>query len=116
MTDAELTAGRLPAPPEHLTEPAAAFWRDVVTEYELDAHNLKRLEAACDSYDRMCAARRAVLEAGMVFEDRFGQVKPSPAIAIERDARLALLRALRELGLDIPVPEGRPPRRGGQRW
>ena len=116
MADTQLTAGKLPAAPRHLTEPAASFWRDIVTEYELDAHGLKRLEAAADAYDRMCAARRIVLEHGLVLEDRWGQMKPSPAIAIERDSRLAMLRAIRELGLDVPVPESRPVRHGGQRW
>ncbi len=42
--------------------------------------------------------------------DRFGQLKQNPATIIERDAKMAMLRALRALGLDIvqPGPVGRP--------
>jgi hypothetical protein len=46
--------------------------------------------------------------------DRYGRTKAHPLIAVERDARAALHRAMRELNLDLeplrPGP-GRPPGR-----
>jgi P27 family predicted phage terminase small subunit len=99
-------------PPEHLSPDAQTFWRTVVTDYDLEPWHTKILQAACEAYDRMCEAREIVAHDGPVYRDRFGAPRRHPAVAVEQDARLAMLRALRELDLDgSAVPESRPPRR-----
>ena len=61
----------------------------------------------------MQQARELIEAEGLIVEDRFGQKKAHPAVAIERDAKASFLRCIRELGLDIepPGPIGRPPGR-----
>ena len=88
-------------PPAHLKAAGKALWRGIQTDWELDsAHDLIRLAAACEAADRMTEAREAVDRDGAYVSGRFGP-KPHPGIAVERDARIALLRALRELGVDV---------------
>jgi phage terminase small subunit len=65
----------------------------------------------CEALDRGEEARNAVKSDGTYLRDRFGQLKPHPALAVERDARVAVARLARELNLEPPAPEARPPRR-----
>ena len=108
--------GCLPKCPEHLSGAPARLWADTVAAYDLEPHQLALLGAACDAQARMIHARDLVLEVGPIMLDGKGTPKAHPAVAIERDSRLAMARLLRELGLDVPVPDSRPPRRGGQSW
>ena len=99
-------------PPKYLRRPGRDLWRAVLRSFDLpDPHDLARLAAACEARDR-CAEARAVLdESGLIYTDRFDQPKPRPEVAIERDSRMAMLRALRELGLDSAelIESRRPP-------
>jgi phage terminase small subunit len=72
-----------------------------VRDYQLDEHHLAVLGEACQAMDRIVQAREAIAEEGAVVADRFGQLKPSPWVIIERDNRLSLIRAVRDLGLDV---------------
>ncbi|MEJ7714176.1 MAG: hypothetical protein WKF40_00095 [Thermoleophilaceae bacterium] len=58
----------------------------------------------------------ALAQHGTTYTDRFGQPRARPEVNIERDARIAFARLLRELDLDgEPAPDPRPPRAGTAR-
>lgn len=102
-----------PKPPRHLSRSSRALWRRLVADYALEreSHMLEILRLGCEALDRAADARDAVARHGAVYLDRFGAPRPRPEVAIERDARLAALRAFRELMLD-DADEARPPRIG----
>jgi phage terminase small subunit len=75
----------------------------VAGEFVLEAHHEAVLAVACEALDRMRQAQRAIEQDGAYIDGRFGK-KAHPGLAIERDSRLAMLRALRELGLDYEAP------------
>ena len=79
--------------------------------YELESHHLRLLTLAGESWDRCVAAREAIAELGLTYNDRYGCPHARPEVAVERDSRLAFARLLRELDLDIspPAPASRPP-------
>ena len=105
----------LPPPPEHLSPAMASWWREVTDIFELDQHDLLRLQTAAESWDRMVEARRAIAENGLTFTDPKGMLRSRPEIAIERDSRTSFLRALRELDLGGAVEAPRPPGLRGNR-
>lgn len=100
----------LPKAPAHLRASGRALWRQVVAGFDLQPHHLAILAAACEAQDRMSEAREVVGRDGAYVEGRFGP-KAHPALAVERDSRLAMVRCLRELGLDFepPAEAARPP-------
>lgn len=101
-------------PPAHLSTSSKRWFKAIVSEYDLEGHHLRLLALACEAFDRGQEARAIVDAEGCIAFDRFGQSRPHPAVAIERDARTAAARLIRELGLDdSPEPDPRPPRRAG---
>ncbi len=105
-----IASKRGPSPPKHLSDESKALWRRLCGEFDFTDVDLQRLRCACESKDRMDAARETLDELGTVYLDRFQAPRARPEIAIERDSRLSYLRALRELGLDLEDIEApRPP-------
>lgn len=102
----------VPEPPAHLRPESSEWFREVVSEYDLERHHLILLVSACESLDRATQAREAIAKHGAVFTDRYGQPRARPEVQIERDSRTQFARLLRELGLDLAGPESdvRPPR------
>lgn len=102
----------VPEPPSHLRPESSAWFREVVSEFDLESHHLHLLVLACESLDRAAQAREALTKHGITFVDRYNQVRARPEVQIERDSRVAFARLLRELGLDVegPVESPRPPR------
>src|SRR3954447_24221921 len=101
----------LPTPPDHLqTAQARELWRATVKDFDLAGHELAVLEQAAKCLDRLVEARELLDVEGICVRDRFGQPRPHPAAAIERDCRIALARLLRELQLGAEAPEPRIPR------
>src|SRR6266700_6391667 len=100
-----------PKAPAHLATATAEWWLTVLRTWELDEHHVRLLTLAAEAFDRAVQAREVIARKGMTFRDRFGQPKPRPEVAIERDARIAFARLLRELDLDVDGPreEPRPP-------
>lgn len=98
--------------PSHLRPETAAWWRTIAADFELESHHRRLLTLACESWDRGVEAREALAKHGTVYHDRWGQPRARPEVAIERDARIGFARLVRELALDIELPDetGRPPR------
>lgn len=102
--------------PRHL-RPASRRWvRWVLDSFVLETHHRLILVAAAEAWDRAQGAREIIDRDGPTYLDRFDQPRARPEITIERDSRIAFLRALRELALDVEPPHeaARPPARGGQ--
>jgi phage terminase small subunit len=66
---------------------------------------------ACEAWDRHLDARDAIKHHGASFVNKHGDVKARPEVAIERDSRIAFMRAVRELNLSEESPDeaARPP-------
>jgi P27 family predicted phage terminase small subunit len=97
--------------PDHLTEASRAWWGGIVAEYALEDHHLRLLTLAAEAWDRGFEARETLARDGAYFKSRFGEPKAHPAVAVERDSRIAYARLMRELDLDgAPDPDVRPPR------
>jgi hypothetical protein len=81
-----------------------------------EPHSLRVLTLACEALDRCEDARKPLAQHGTTYIDRFGSPRARPEVAIERDSRIAAMRAFRELSLDADAPgEPRIPRVGGGR-
>jgi len=81
----------------------AEQWHDKIkTEFQItDQAGLLLLRTAAEAFDEMRTAQMAMAETGSVYKDRFGQPKPHPAQKIVSTCRNDMLKALRELGLEI---------------
>jgi P27 family predicted phage terminase small subunit len=109
MTPKATKTPRITAP-QHLSAASRRWWLAVCREYELELHHIRLLTLAAESWDRCQEARERIAADGPYVEDRWGQLKAHPAIGVERDARLAFARLLRELALDVAPPDDpRPP-------
>jgi phage terminase small subunit len=104
--------------PEHLSEPRKTLYATLVAQYAFDAASLELLRLLCEALDRLEEARQAVDEEGLVVPGRYGP-RANPAVAIERDTRIAVARLLRELGLEsepaATAPLALRPRRSDHR-
>lgn len=96
------------AAPAHLSLESRRLWRETVKSYDLEARHEAILLVALEAFDRMREAQAAVKADGAYVEGRFG-MKAHPGLSVERDSRLAFMRAVRELGLDLETPASRPP-------
>lgn len=104
-----------PNPPKSLSTEARKWWRKLVAEYEItDPAGLLLLQTALEALDRMRGAQDAITTEGVTVKDRYGQLKAHPAVSIERDARAAVLAALKALNLDLEPLRDRPGRPAGK--
>lgn len=99
---------RRPKPPAHLKPDTARWFREVVRDYELESHHLRLLTAAAECWDRLQEARVILDRDGLTISTGDGGLKGHPAIAVERDSRLAFARLVRELDLDADAPTEAP--------
>src|SRR4051794_2714286 len=107
-----------PPPPSHLSEAMKTWWRQVTATYELAPHHQHMLRLCCEALDTAEAAREALSQHGMTHTDRHGIVRLRPEAALQRDSRLAAVRIIRELDLDVEPPTslrtGPPPLRSNR--
>lgn len=106
-----------PKTPKGLSSEARKWWRAIQDGYGItDSAGLLLLQTAAEQFDAMRSAERLIASEGAVLTDRFGQRKQHPATIVARDARLAMLRCLQHLNLDLePLNDrvGRPAGRIG---
>src|SRR4051812_37822304 len=93
-----------PPAPDHLSAAMRAWWKQVTAAYELEPHHLHLLRLCCEALDAAEAARSALALHGMTHTDRHGIVRLRPEVALQRDSRLAAVRIIRELDLDVEPP------------
>lgn len=98
------------AAPQHLSERSQALWRSVLQRHELEDEHLVTLELALAALDRADAARELLARDGLTIRGAHGGLAAHPAITIERDSRIAVMRGLRQLGLDLYDDPGPQPR------
>jgi phage terminase small subunit len=91
------------APPADLGPTGRALWLRLASSYRIDdEHGQTVLALACRAADREQACRARIAKDGVAVTDKWGQTKPHPLLAAERDARAQVLAALRALALPIP--------------
>jgi len=96
----------MPHAPKHLQLQTRQWWMQVVRENELKESHRRILTLAGEAWDRSAQARRVLEQDGLTYKDRFGQPRPRPEVAIEKDAKLLFARLLREIGVeDEQLPE-----------
>ena len=96
-------------PPTHLEPETAAWWLSVHSDYQLEPHHTRLLTLAAEAFDRCQQARSEIQCDGLTVPTGDGGKKAHPCVAIERDARLAFARLVRELDLDVEAPVDRRP-------
>jgi P27 family predicted phage terminase small subunit len=90
-----------PKPPKTLSAPGKRLWRAIAQEIDLDAAGCLMLSVLVEAWQRREEARAAIAKTGACLPDRWGQLKPSPWLSVERDTTLAIQRSFRALGLDL---------------
>lgn len=96
--------------PKHLRPATRAWFDQIVRDFELESHHILILRIAAESWDAYEAAREAIAEHGPTFVNlKHGDIKPRPEVAIMQNSRIAFLRALRELNLDVAPPDAPRP-------
>jgi phage terminase small subunit len=102
---------KAPAPPEWVQPPEREFWDATVRDFVIEGPAVAMLEVACSAMQRLREARDILDREGLVIPGRYeGMTRQHPLVTVERDARVQLLRALRELDLEgdsLPAPKGR---------
>jgi P27 family predicted phage terminase small subunit len=94
--------------PKHLKPVTRAWFDQICREYELESQHLRILQMAAESWDCYESARDDINKHGSTIKNKFGDVKPLPAVALMQNSRLAFLRCVRELNLDIAPPSDGP--------
>lgn len=97
-----------PKSPPHLAPATRRWWLAVHRDYTLEEHHTRLLTLAAEAFDRAVQARELIARDGLTVPTADGSVKAHPAVAIERDSRLAFSRLLRELDLDAGAPSEAP--------
>lgn len=107
------SADRGPTPPRPLAEPGLSLWRRVTEAYAIeDAGGIEILAQACAALDRAEGCAAAIAADGAVVRSKTGVLREHPLMRAEAANRAAVVRFLRNLGLDVePLRPtvGRPP-------
>jgi phage terminase small subunit len=98
-------------PPRNLKKAGKKLWRSVAEAFVLEEHDICLLTALAETLDRKNLAAQELKAAGsLTFENRYGEKRPHPAVAIVRDCSALMAKLRRELNLSEIPPESRPPK------
>jgi phage terminase small subunit len=97
--------------PSHLRTAGKNLWLNVAEMFELEFHDYTLLTALAETLDRKNQAEKDLRDyKSLTFENRHGELKPHPAVAIVRDCNVLMARLRRELCLAEESDDSRPPR------
>ena len=100
-----------PASSIRLGKVGQKFRRNILKERQFDeTHDFRRLDLACGCLDIIKECREKVETEGLFILDRFQVLKEHPAIKVEREQKIIFCRIIRELNLDLPAEDSRPPK------
>jgi hypothetical protein len=94
--------------PGHLGTETRRWIDGILEDFTRKSHHFKILVKAAEAHERGEEARKILKTEGIVITDRFGTKKAHPAVAIERDARVAFTCFLAgdfALGQFAPSPQ-----------
>lgn len=100
--------------PKHLGQAGRAFWKTVLTDFDLEPFALAILARACECLDRIDQAQEVIRREGLHTVDRYNQARTHPAVVLERDSRAAFLSCVKALNLDLEPLNDRPGRPAGR--
>jgi|SRR3954451_1160761 phage terminase small subunit len=95
--------------PKHLSPARTNLWNRTTANFTLEETELELLRLACETLDRAEDARLILAKEGIVSTGRYRQKLAHPAVAIERDSRLAAARIFKQLALPQALGESVSP-------
>lgn len=104
-----------PKPPDELNAGGRNLWNAVMSEYELDMHELLLLRQACRVVDILDRLSVAAESAPLAVTNSRGDVISNPILVESRMQGIVLARLFAALRLPSGDEEGRPQRRSGAR-
>ena len=89
-----------PKPPATLSKKSAKYFKQFIDDYEIDEAAIEVLIRVCESIDRADEAAAGLKANGsLMSKDRFGVDRAHPLVAVERQARAAVIDGIRALGV-----------------
>lgn len=95
--------------PDSLSHHSRALWKQITGDFTLETSEAELLRLALEALDRGEQARLVLADEGIVSTGRYGQRLAHPAVAIERDSRLAAARLFKQLALPEAIGEAVSP-------
>jgi P27 family predicted phage terminase small subunit len=98
-------------PPSHLSPDGKVLFTKVTCDYQLEEHQLRLLQLACEAWDLAQEARAQIAKDGITIEGREGGIRQHPCVAVARDSSCRFAALIRQLGFDeedVPPVMGRP--------
>lgn len=101
-------AKRTPCPKTIVFAESQEIWREVTDGWNFEPHHLRILQCACEQWDVKLHAIETLKKAGRYTDDG----RRHAAVKDQLDATAMVIRAMRELGLDLDAASStlnRPP-------
>jgi hypothetical protein len=95
--------------PKYLTPRSRDLWREIIGNFTLETTEVELLRLGLEALDRADQARVILANECIISTGRYGQKLAHPAVAIERDSRLAAARLFKQLALPEALNESVSP-------